>query len=108
MSPAEAFSILPDDALLPMHIIRQHYILRQDACNRDITTVEASAELGHSSNWWQDQARQGLICGAYQASPKSPWYFPRQQAIIFLREYKEQRQRRKRRGSRWQAAQESG
>lgn len=99
---------LPDDALVPMLWVRQHYILRQDATERDMTTVELAAEFGHSSNWWQDAARGGKLSGCYQASPKSPWYIPRKAAMLFLSQYKKGRLRRGRSGrgrASWQESQ---
>lgn len=81
MSPAD----LPDDALVPMRFVRQHFIPK-DATARDMTTQELAVELGHSADWWRTKAPQ--IDGAYRDSAKSPWYIPRQQAIAFLDAYK--------------------
>lgn len=98
---------LPDDTMVSMRFVKQHFILRSDAAQRDMTTAECSAEFGHSPNWWQDQARAGRIAGCYQASRKSPWYIPRQQAMLFLSVYKQSKLRKGKRhqsASRWQAA----
>lgn len=82
----------PDSFMIPLGFVRKHFVPKQDAACRDMTTVELAAEFGHSADWWRSHAPK--IAGSYKASPQSPWYIPRQHAILFLDEYKAQKSRR--------------
>ena len=86
-------SDLPDSVMVPMSWVREHFIPKTGDA-RDMTTVELSDEFGHSPDWWQDRARRGEIPGAYHSGPKAPWYIPREQATVFLRNLRESKRRR--------------
>lgn len=92
---------LPDDALVPMRWVREHFVPRVSGEKRDMTTVELAAHLGRSAGWWQGMARSGKIKGAYQVGAGSPWYIPLAEATVFLDEFKasqtESRRKRARR-----------
>lgn len=92
---------LPDEALVPMAWVRQHFVPRVSAEKRDMSTQELSAHLGRSATWWQSVARSGKIRGAYQVGTGSPWYIPLEQATVYLHGFKaEQTENRRRRARR--------
>lgn len=91
---------LPDDALVPVRWVREHFVPRVSGEKRDMTTVELSAHLGRSAGWWQSMARQGKIQGAYQVGSGSPWYIPLGDATVFLDAYKEEQTQSRRRRAR--------
>ncbi len=99
------FADIPDSALMPMAWVREHFVEKVNAANRDMTTVELAAEFGHSPEWWQDRARSGQIRGAYQAGKgRSKWYVPREGATVFLDAYKEARRRKQTKREPWKGA----
>lgn len=98
---------LPDNALVPMSWVREHFVPKATGEKRDMTTVELAKEFGHSPDWWQDRARKGVIHGAYQGGGRGRWYIPREQATVFLRELRESRRRKRVSRKPWKGPQEA-
>ena len=92
---------LPDSALVPLGWVREHFVPKANAANRDMTARECSIEFGHSRDWWQDRARKGEITGAYQGGVRARWYIPRESATVFLREQREASTRKRKHRTPW-------
>ena len=114
MSPAEAIAALPDETPIAvvvgsgeLTIGALRAALSVGAGEQAVTTTRLAEELGHSPEWWQDRARSGEIHGAYQAGPKAPWYIPREQAKVFLREYRERKRRKRHARTPWKGPQKA-
>lgn len=91
---------LPDETLVPLSWVREHFVPRVQTEKRELTTVELSRALGHSASWWQDACRRGKIEGAYQVGAGRVWYAPLEEATLFLRVYREEQTEGRRRRAR--------
>lgn len=66
---------LPDDAMVPMRWVRQHYVLKGEASDRLLTTGQAAAEIGFSPDTWRAWADDGRIPGAFRDESET-WRLP--------------------------------